>query len=319
MAYANVINKQIFVGNGSNQVFAYAQNTPLEVDVKVSILNTAGFETELTNVTHFDLLDVGKEVGGITVTYPRTSTPPIDGFDIPLSATEKLVVHLDPAHDQNFAKKHSSTLSPGQLEAKFDKHMRLIQTLFDLADRSFKVAIGLPGPPDSLSNSLLRWALLDETTVNNAAKLTVISEGWDATYNTVELELSVVAHSAAALDIQPLDTLLATQTNLESNVTTHIGSRMSGSDNANWQTSPTYTLGTGGDDYLTGTARFYSYNGGYLNGQAEWNYRSAAVHYSAACAMARHTSAIASNDGFDILMSTGNVTGTARLYGLIAE
>lgn len=158
--------------------------------------------------------------------------------------------------------------------------------------------------------------LLATHTVTNAAKLTVSSQEWDATYDVIELEVSVLALSAAALDIQPIDTGSATTTNLESNVTTHRGSRISGDDNANWRTSATYPLGTGPDDYLTGTAKFHSYNSGYLNGQGSWNYRSSAVHYSAICAMARHTTVISRNDGFDVLMSTGNITGTVRLYGL---
>jgi len=158
--------------------------------------------------------------------------------------------------------------------------------------------------------------LLAEDTQTNVAKLTVSSQDWFATYDVVELELAVLALSAAALEIQPIDTLIATAADLESNVFTHTGSRFAGEDNANWRTAAAYLLGIGADDYLTGTAKFHAYNGGFLNGQAAWNYRSGAVHYNAICGLARHTNAIGRNDGFDVLMSTGNITGVARLYGL---
>jgi hypothetical protein len=294
MSYPNTTNKEIFTGNGSNQTFAYTQNTPANANVKVSILSTEGVETPLTEVTHYDLAGVGGS-GGITVTYPRTSVAPVAPFDVPLSATEKIVVYLDPPSDQQLDITNNDTIPP-----------------------SFKVSIGMPDPDDTQDSSLTgSRTLLASDTQTNVTKLQVYSEDWPATYDIVELEFAgIVGASAAAMEIQPLDTAVATTTNLEVNIATHIGVAIAGADNTDWATSATYTIGTSADDWLTGNARFHHFNNGYLNGVGQYNYRNASTHYGATCYYARHTTAMGRVDGFDILMSTGNISGTVRLFGI---
>jgi len=317
MSYSNVTNQETFVGNGSNQAFAYSQNTPANANVNVSILSAAGVETKLTHVTHYDLAGVGG-AGGITVTYPRTSVAPVAPFDVALTATEKLVVWIDPPHNQEFTKRAGDTYTAATIEAKFDEQMRIIQTLSEQVGRSFKVAVGQTPPVDTTASAFSGAKILIDEIIDTAAtKLSVFTIDWTADYDSVELEfVGVVGSVAAAMEIQPIDTAVATTTNLEVNVSTHIGVAIAGAGNADWSTSGTYTVGNGADDWLTGTARFYNYNNGYLGGVGNYTYRNGANAYGVTCQYSRHTSAGTRWDGFDILMNpSGTISGTVRLWG----
>jgi len=319
MSYTAETTRQFFAGNGATTVFAYAQDTAVDGNVHVSIIDAAGLEIVLTNVTHFDLGGVGEPGIGFNVTYPRASVAPIAPFDVVLNGSEKLVVWVEPPSDQQFEQKNADAYSAAVIEQKFDEQMRIIQRLKEDMDRAYKVSLGSPNPapggvPDAAIGNRI---LLATATGANVAKLTVQSINWSISYDTIELDfIGIVGISPAAMEIQPIDNGSATTTNLEANLDTHIGSRFAGSDEALWTTSLTYTLGITADDWLTGMARFTHYNSGYLNGQGSYNWRSAAVHTSAICTYARHTTAMTRLDGMDVLMSTGNISGTVNMYGI---
>lgn len=322
MSVTGSTTEEIFPGTGGQTAFVYTQNTDVAENVHVAILDPSGTPTDLTNVTHYDLANVGG-AGGITVTYPRTSVTPISPFDVTLLSTENIVIWIDPPRTTDFNPKNLDTYGPAALGVRIDDIYRNMQKIQTDLDRKYGVALGATNPASSSTGPQVVGGkvLLATETLTNQTKITVVSGNWPATYDRVELDLNIVpVTDGADLEIQPIDGGTATTDNLKLQELASLGGSSSSGANASaWKIGVTTGIGSAGDEGLVGSATFYYVNSGYLFGTAQWMYNnSAGVPTISNVAYTRHTTvAVTSWDGFDILMDSGNITGTARLWGIV--
>lgn len=318
MSYTDTSSEEIFPGDNSTTAWAYTQNTAAEANVKVSILDSDGVPTALTNGTHFDLAGVGG-TGGITVTYPKASSPP-SPYDVVLTASEKIVIWVEPPADQQFGPENTDTYAPSVIGQKFDEQMRVIQKVKKDVSRSYHVDLGADAPAagavGTVSSSRV---LLASDTQTGAANLSVSSLNWPATYDSVELRfIGVVPVNALQhMLIEPIDNGSAVSTNLRSqNHVVQGGTNYAQANNTTWSNNTTHEQTNGADDHLNGSAIFTYYASGLVSGIGQYVYENASSLRGSTVYYRRHTTLFTRLDGFEVTMDVGNITGELQLWGI---
>lgn len=321
MSYSTTSNEQTFTGDGANYTFSFTENTDLATKLQVRYVGSSGVPVALVNGTHYTLAGVGV-TGGITITYPKGGASPTAPapYNVYLTSSESLVAWVEPPLTQPLNPKWTAATSPATLEQILDDIKRTQQLHEAAIGRCYRGYVGTTiaaGTLPSVAAGSNR-TLLDEETVAAAASLSVSSTNWPATYDRVELELlGCVPVGTASMVIQPIDNGSATGTNLVSNNVTYQSSpAATAHSNSSWAVDLTRTMGITDDDWLNGSATYSYYNAGFLSGIGQFTFRSGGNHYGTQMFMSRHTSALTRADGFTITTSSGNLSGTARLWGL---
>ncbi len=316
--YTDTSSEEIFDGDNATTAFAYTQNTAAEANVKVSILDSDGEPTALTNGTHFDLAGVGGS-GGITVTYPKASSPP-SPYDVTLTASEKIVIWIEPPSDQQFGPENTDTYAPSVIGQKFDEQMRVIQKVKKDVSRAYHVELGADAPAagavGTVSSSRVLLASATGTTVS---VLSVESSNWPATYDRVELELIGLLPTTTAneLVIEPIDGGTAISTSLASSSTgAQNGSASVGHNASAWQTPTAHTVGNTDGDEVNGSIAFTYFSAGDLSGVGNAAWKLGGAYRTAFMSFWRTGAPTTSWDGFEVTSAATTISGTVRLWGI---
>lgn len=263
-------NPQSYTGTGADTplgtVFLFFTATDVVVTQRIT---ATGVDATLVKDTHYTLTG-GSSVGATGTVTPITgATNFTTAMTWTISRSVPLTQSLDYIANDGFpAASHETAL---------DRITMQVQDIEEQADRSLRFPLGdqaltseIPSAVDRALQALTFDAsgnvtvsargvplgaktLLATATGAAAAKVTLTLVNWPATYDSVELEFIGIRGSApAAMEIQPIDSAVATTTNLEVNIATHIGVAIAGADNADWATSSSYLIGTSADDWLTG-------------------------------------------------------------------
>lgn len=321
MPISSTSNEQTFVGDGANYTFAFTENTDVASNLQVRYVGSSGVPVALVNGTHYSVTGVAGS-GGITITYPLGGASPTAPapYNVYLTASESLVVWIEPPLTQPLNPKWNASTSPATMTEQLDRMERTLQLHEKALARTYRGYVGTTisaGTLPSVAAGSNR-VLLQESTVSAAASLSVSSTNWPATYDSVELEIVYFdPASAATMLIQPIDNDSATGTSLHSNKATIDGAAVNQHDNTSWAVDLVRVMGITADDWMTGAARFHYFNGGFLSGTGHFTWRSGSNHYGVTMHMARHTTAMTRPDGFAITADTGvNIDATVRLWGL---
>jgi hypothetical protein len=320
MTIGSAFTEEEFAGTGGQTAFVYTQQTDAAANVVVTIVDSNGTPTQLTNVTHYDLSGVGGTLG-ITVTYPRTSVTPVAPYNVTLTASEKIVIKVAPALTTTFGPKNNDTYSPGTLGSRIDYIYRSLQELEADVARCFHVPVGTANPVAATTAGILQSRVLLATDTQAAGtKFTLTAANWPATYDRVELEFIGVATSAALSQvlIEPIDGGTATTTNLRGQaIIVQSGSVTGESLATEWGTSASHRMSNAGDNAFTGSAKFTAHSTGFLSGTGSYTYQNGSIMYGTQCYYQRHTTAATTSwDGFDVKLNTGSITGKINLWGL---
>ena len=354
MAYTATTNEESFTGS-TTDTYAYSQNTAVVANFHVAIISYSGTPTNLVYGTHYDLAGIGGS-GGITITYPKASAPPV-GFDVSLTAEETLVAWIDPPRDQQFSQTNNDSYSGTAITQKFDEQMRSIQKVQTDLERCYHVSLGTPLPidqivpigeagavgatgatgdagatgaqgPQGTDGALAEsHTLLAETTITTPAfDLHLSAPDWPATYDFVFLELiGIVGSSQGRFRIKWLDGATPQTGNVQTAIRTMENSVLTvESTNANWGTSNAAALHVTPGKGLNGTALFNHYStalgSGLLSGTGRVNYAVNSgnlVSSDMDFSLDVGPSGGATHDGFSLIFGSGaSISGTARLWGI---
>jgi hypothetical protein len=316
MSVTSSTSEEVFVGADSDS-YSYTQNTSVAAHINAAILDESGVSFALTYGTHFDLSGVGG-AGGITLTYPNATSPA--PYDVNLQAGEKMVIWIEPPHTNSFNPTNNGTWSPAVLGDRMDEIIRILQKHEIDISRCYHVDVGATAPAASGTSPVVNGGrvLLDETIATASSTVEVSTTNWPATYDIIEIDLINVLSSdgMAYLITKPVDNGSATTSNLDSNTLTMIPAA-NASSGADWDLDSTYAIGNTADDALSGLIRLAYSQSGYLTGFGNFTFMNASTHYGEMVWYRTTTAAQTRPDGVEFSLSSGTLSGTFRLWGVI--
>ena len=129
MTISTTIIKNIYSGNDSTTVFAYAFKIATTADIEVIIRSSAGVETVKTLTTHYSVSGAGVATGG-NVTM---GSAPASG--------ETLIIRRATTQTQAVDLVENDPFTAESVEGAFDKNLSIAQELQEELNRSIKVYI----------------------------------------------------------------------------------------------------------------------------------------------------------------------------------
>jgi len=187
-------------------------------------------------------------------------------------------------------------------------------------DRANKVlSFTSTGAPSVATQTTVGYGkvLLSTVTASGDANIEITEEDWNATYDSVELELVALVAGGVThkLTLNPIDTGVVQTTNMSIMESLNTAGTVTTPTGTDWQLD--LAQGSSGpDDAVNGTATFTA-NAGYLNGHGVWTYRTTTNHISSIASYQRHDTIGARWDGFKVWFGTGTIaSGTIRLWGI---